>query len=171
MLTSETIRDVGRALPWLASEPGPEPLPASLPVEKRTELFEGLAKGFRDRYGGLHAVLDRVGTKLAAALDEADPNEILDPEGEGSEALEGAEAYFKTQREELWRWRNDLMEAGAPPDHDVFDALDRLAGLFEWIIATMQEVRWALLMTDGVKTTGSSRTFTSGAKLVAALDE
>lgn len=171
VLTCETIRDVGRALPWLAAEPQPEPLPADLPFEKRAELFKTHAEGLRHQYTVLYAVLDRAGKKLATALDEADPNKILDPEGEGSEALEKAEAYFDTQRDDLMRLRDALVGAGAPSDHDVFEALDRLAGLYAGIVATMQDVRWGLLITDGVRAPGSGRTFTSGAELVAALDE
>lgn len=171
MLTSETIRDVGRALPWLASEPAPEPLPADLAVEDLTQHFDAHAEGLRRQYTVLHALLDRAGKKLAAALDQADPHEILDPEGEGSEALETAEAYFNTQQNQLTRMRDAFKEAGAPSDHDVFKALDSLAGLYAWIVATMQEVRWALLITDGVRGPKTARTFTSGAELVAALDE
>jgi len=69
------------------------------------------------------------------------------------------------------RFRDALIDAGAPPDHDVFDALDRLDGLYAWIVAGMLEVRWAVLVADGVRTPPSERTFTSGASLVAALDE
>lgn len=171
VLKSETIRDVARALPWLASDPRPEPLPADLGVEDLTEHFNAHAEGLRHEYTVLHALLDRAGKKLAAALDEADPHEILDPAGEGSEALEKAEEYFNTQRDQLERMRGAFVEAGAPSDHDVFKALDSLAGLYEGIVATMQKVRWDLLITDGVKEPETARSFTSGAELVAALDE
>ncbi len=171
MLAYEAIRDVGRALPLLASEPRPEPLPADLAVEDLTEHFSAHAEGLRHQYTVLHALLDRAGKKLAAALDEADAHEILDPEGEGSEALEKAEEYFNAQCDQLARMRDAFKDAGAPSDHDVFKALDSLAGLYAWIVATMQEVRWALLITDGVKEPETARTFTSGAELVAALDD
>ena len=171
MLAYEAIRDVGRALPLLASEPQPESVPPNLPVEERAEFFKAHAEGLRELHAVLHAVLDRAGKKLAAVLDETDVNEILDPEGEGSEALERAEAYFNTQRDQLARMRGTFTEAGAPSGHDVFKALDNLAGLYAGIVATMQEVRWALLINDGVKGPETARTFTSGAELVAALDE
>ena len=167
----EAIRDVSRVLPLLASEPQPGPFPPNLPVEERAEFFKAHAEGLRELHAVLHVVLDRAGKKLAAALDEADPHEILDPEGEGSEALEKAEEYFNTQRDDLERMRGAFVEAGAPSDHDVFKALDSLAGLYAWIVATMQEVRWALLITDGVRGPETPRTFTSGAEFVAVLDE
>ena len=43
VLTSETIRDVGRALPWLASEPPTESIPTGTSPEKRTELLDAHA--------------------------------------------------------------------------------------------------------------------------------
>ena len=171
MLAHEAIRDVSRALPLLASEPQAECFPPSLPVEGRAGFFKAHAEGLRELHAVLHPVLDRAGMKLAAALEATDTNEILDPEGEGSEALEKAEAYFNTQRDQLARMRNAFKEAGAPSDHDVFTALDTLAGLYAWIVATMQEVRWALLIPDGMRWPETPRTFTSGAELVAALDE
>ncbi len=171
MLAWEAIRDVGRALPWLASEPQPDPVPADLPAEKRAELFRIHAEALRYRHAVLYAVIDRAGKKLAATLGAAEPGEILDPEGEGCEALEKADAYFKTQRDELGQLREGLIGAGAPSGHDVFEALDRLDGLYSSIIATMQEVRWGLLIADGLKEPGSARTYTSGAALVAALDD
>ena len=171
MLNSEIIRDVGRALPWLASEPGPEPIRSGASAAKRSALLKAHAKGLRDRYDSLYPVIDRAGQKLAAAFEEMDPAEILDPEGEGTEALEGAEAHFHAERGELDQVRNALVDFGAPEDHDVFEALDRLDGLYAGIVASMQEIRWAVLIADGVRTPPSARTFTSGADLVAALDE
>ena len=121
-------------------------------------------------------MIDRAGRKLAAAFEELGPAEITgpeiaDPEGEVAEALEEAEAYFHAQRGDLCRFRKTLLDAGAPPSHDVFDALDRLDQLYVWIVATIQEGRWTMLVVDGLRTLPSERTFTSGASLVAALDE
>ena len=171
MLSAEMIRDVGRALPWLVAEPQTEPIPTGVSLRERTDLLDAHAEGLRLRHDTLYPVIDRAGHKLAAAFKELDPAEITDPEGEGAEALEKAEAYFHAQRDELDRLRHALIDAGAPPDHDVFEALDRLSGLYAWIVASMQEVRWTVLVADGVRSPPSGRTFTSGASLVAALDE
>ena len=171
MLSAEMIRDVGRALPWLVEEPQTEPIPAGVSLRERKELLDAHAEGLRLRHDTLYPVIDRAGQKLAAAFKELDPAEVADPEGEGAEALEKAEAYFHAQRGDLSHFRDALIDAGAPPDHDVFDALDRLDGLYAWIVAGMQEVRWTVLVADGVRTPPSERTFTSGASLVAALDE
>ena len=171
MLSAEMIRDVGRALPWLVAEPQSEPIPTGVSLSERTELLDAHAEGLRLRHDALYPVIDRAGHKLVAAFEELDPASIVDPEGEGAEALEKAEAYFHAQRDDLARLRSALIDAGAPPDHDVFDTLDRLDGLYAWIAAAMQEVRWTVLVADGVRTPPSEHTFTSGASLVSALDE
>ena len=171
MLSAEMIRDVGRALPWLVAEPRSEPIPAGVSLRERGELLDAHAEGLRLRHDTSTPVIDRAGQKLAAAFKELDPAEITDPEGEGAEALEKAEAYFHAQRGDLSDFRETLVDAGAPPEHDVFEALDRLDGLYAWIVAAMQEVRWTVLVADGVRTPPRGRTFTSGASLVAALDE
>ena len=171
MLSAEMIRDVGRALPWLAAEPRSEPIPTGVSLSERTELLDAHAEDLRIRYDTLYPVIDRVGHKLAAAFKELNPAEIADPDGEGAEALEKAEAYFHAQRGDLSRIRETLIDADAPPDHDVFDALVRLDGLYAWIVAAMQEIRWMVLVADGVRTPPSEHTFTSGASLVAALVE
>lgn len=171
MLTGEAIRDVGRALPWLASEPRPEPIPSGASRRKREEFLDAQAEGLRRRYDSLHPLIDRAGRKLASAFEEPEPASIADPEGEGAEALEKAKAYFHAQREDLRHLRNNLIDAGAPPDHGVFGALDHLDGLYAWIVAIMQEIRWTVLVADGVQAHPSERTFTSGDAQVAALDD
>ena len=171
MLSAEMIRDVGRALPWLVGEPRSEPIPTGVSLRERTELLDAHAEGLRIRYDTLYPVIDRGGQKLAAAFSELDPAAIIDPEGEGAEALEKAEAWFLLRRDDLSRFRAALIEAGAPRNHGVFEALDRLDGLYAWIVATMQEVRWTVLIADGRREPLGKRRFTSGASLVAALDD
>ena len=171
MLSAEMIRDVARALPRLVAEPQSEPIPTGVSLSERTELLDAHAEGLRSRYDTLFPVIDGAGHMMATAVRELDPDEITDPEGEGTEALEKAEAYFHAQRDELDRLRHALTDASAPPDHGVFEALDRLDGLYAWIVAAMQEVRWAVLVADGGRAPASERTFTSGASLVATIDE
>lgn len=171
MYASELIRDVSRALPWLAAEPGYEPIPTGISLAERTDILDSHAEGLRRRYDHLYPVIDRGGHKLVAAIKEWNPDSVADPEGKGAESLEKSEAYFHTQRGDLHLLREALIEAGASHDHDVFRALDRLDGLFAWIIATMQEIRWAVLIADGKRAPPSKRRFTFGSALVAALDE
>ena len=106
-----------------------------------------------------------------AELEELNPAELADPEGEGAAALERAESHFSSERADLARLRDTLIEADASPAHDVFDALDRLDGLYEWIVATLQEIRWTVLIVEGTRLPPTGRMFTSGAALMAAFDD
>ena len=168
MLThSKTIRDVSRALPALVSDP-------DLDVLVSAELLDAHAAGLRARYDNLLPVIDCAGNTLAGVMKTHDPEETADPKGEGARALEQAEAYFKHRQEDLRHLRDAFVEVGASPSHDVFDALDRLDNLYMWIVATMQEVRWSILVFDGVRDRAKSpggRTFASSSEWFASLNE
>ena len=164
---SKTIRDVSRALPALVADP-------DLDVPVSAKLLDAHAAGLRERYGNLLPVIDRAGKTLAEAMKTHDPDEIADPEGEGVQALEQAEAYFKHRREELLHLRDAFVNVGASPSHEVFDAVDRLDNLYVGIVATMQEVRWSVLIFDGVNDRAKSpegHTFTSSSEWLASLHE
>ena len=166
MLThSQTIRDVSRALPALASDPG-------LDVPVSADLLDAHAAALREWYDKLSPVIDHAGNTLAEAIKAHDPKLDADPDGEGARALERAEAYFKNRRKKLLRLRNAFVDIGASPNHKVFDAVDRLDNLYMWIVATMQEVRWSVLIFDGVLDRAKCpdrRAFTSGSEWVASL--
>ena len=164
---SNTIRDVSRALPALAAVP-------NVGVAVSAELLDAHAKGLRERYDGLLPVIDRAGNTLAEAMKTHDSEESADPDGEGVRALEQAEGYFKDRRKELLRLREAFVNVGASPSHEVFEAVDRLDRLYMWIIGTMQEVRWSVLVFDGVKDRAEAqerRIFTSPSEWVASLDD
>ncbi len=142
---SKTIRDVSRALPALVpSEP-------DLAVPVPAELLDAHTQELRRHYDDLFLVIDRAGHTLAEALERLDPVESPDPDGKSAAALEQTEAHFKHRLERLWHLRDACAEAGAPPSHSVFEAFDRLDDLYTWIIATMQEVRWAVLISEGLR--------------------
>ena len=168
MLDCQTIRDVGRVLPWLASEPRSESNTTDTLLQK---LPDGPAEGLRRRYDSTYPVIDQVRRKLAAALEELTPDDIADPEGEAAEALESAEAHFHTRRDDLSRLRNALTDGGATPHHDALEALEDLDGMYAELVATMQELRWKMLVAEGLRTTPGDHTFTSGTELMAALDD
>ena len=164
---STTIRDVSRALPALVSD-------ADLDVPVSAELLDAHTAGLRQRYDSLRPVIDRAGNTLSEAKKKLGPEEIADPEGEGARALEQTEAYFKDRREYLLKLRSAFVEAGALPAHDVFDALEQLDNLYGWIVATMQEVRWSVLIADGVRDKAESpghRSFATSSEWLASLRE
>ena len=164
---TNTIRDVSRALPALAS--GPE-----IEVPVSTALLDALATELRERHASLHPVIDRAGNALAEAMKRHDPEETADPQGEGAGALEQAESYFKDSRAELQRLRKACIALGASPSHRVFNALRHLDELYVSIIATMQEVRWSVLIFDGARDRADSpagRTFATSSEWLASLHE
>lgn len=164
---SNTIRDISRALPALAAAPDIE-----VPVS--AQLLDAHAKGLREWYDSLLPVIDRAGATLAEAMKAHDSEERADPDGEGVRALEQAEAYFKDRREALLHLRDACVNVGASPSHEVFEAVDRLHNLYMWIVATMQEVRWSVLILDGVKDGTEAqerRIFTGPSEWVASLND
>ena len=164
---SNTIRDVSRALPALVSGPDFE-----APVS--TALLDAAAKELCERHASLRPVIDRAGDALAEAIESHDPEETADPEGEGEKALEQAEAYFKDRRAELQRLRETCADLGASPSHRVFNELRSLEDLYVSIIGIMQEVRWWVLIFDGVRDSAYSpreRTFTTSSEWLASLHE
>ena len=164
---SNTIRDVSRALPALVSDP-------DLGVPISADLLDAHATALQKQYDSLLPVIDRAGNTLEKAIKTHDPKEIVDADGEGARALEQAEGYFNQRRNSLQRLREAFNEAGASPSHGVFDALDRLDNLYGWIVATMQEVRWSVLVFDGVRDSADSpdrQAFASSSKWLASLDE
>ena len=164
---STTIRDVSRALPALISDP-------DLDVPVSAEQLDAHTAGLRQRYDSLRPVIELAGNTLSEAMKKLGPEEIADPEGDGARALEQAEAYFKDRRNCLLKLRNAFVEAGASPTHDVFDALERLDKLYGWIVATMQEVRWYVLIDDGLRDKAAApacRSFATSSEWLASLRE
>ena len=164
---SNTIRDVSRALPTLVSGP-------DLDAPDSVELLDRHAAAFRERHGNLVPVIDCAGNALSEAMKAHDPEKFADPEGEGAQALEQSEGYFKHRRDELGRLRETFIALRTSPSHDVFRALDRLDDLYLGIVATMQEVRWSVLVFDGVGDRANApegRVFSSSAGWLASLHD
>jgi len=165
---SKTIRDVSRALPALV------PSDPELAAPVSAELLDVYTKGLCRHYDELFPVIDWAGQTFAEAIERRDPEENPDPDGEGAAALEQAEVYFKHRKDRLGHSRDACAEAGAPPSHTVFEALDRLDHLYTWIIATMQDVRWSVLIAEGLKANvecPGRRSFASSAEWLGALRE
>ncbi len=165
---STTIRDVSRALPALV------PAEPDLGVPLSSELLDAHTKGLRHHYDDLLPVIDRAGRTLAETIEKLDPEESPDPDGEGVAALERTENYFKRRREQLLHLHDAIVKIGAPPSHEVFEALDRLDNLYMWIGATMQDVRWSVLFAEGVRAQAESperRLCTSSTEWLASLRE
>lgn len=163
---STTIRDVSRALPALV------PADPDFAVPVSAELLDAHTKALRHHYDDLFPVVDRAGHTLAGAIKQLGPGESPDPDGEGASALEQTETYFKHRREQLLHLHDAFVEIGASPSHEIFEALDRLDNLYMWIVATMQDIRWDVLIFEGLKARAASReerSFASSAEWLASL--
>ena len=163
---SKTIRDVSRALPALV------PADPDFAVPVSAELLDAHTKALRHHYDDLFPVVDRAGHTLTEAIKKLDPGQSPDPDGEGVAALEQTETCFKHRREQLRHLRDAFVETGASPSHEVFKALDRIDNLYMWIVATMQDVRWDVLILEGLKAKAAStqeRSFSSSAEWLASL--
>lgn len=110
----------------------------------------------------------------AKAIERLAPGESPGPDRDGVAALEQAEVYLKHRQEQLRASRHAFVEADTTPSRGVFEALDRLDDLYARIVATMQEVRWAVLISEGLSDKTESpecRSFTSSAEWLACLRE
>ena len=119
-------------------------------------------------------MIDRTDNTLTKAIERLASGESPDPDGEVAPALEQAEVCFKRRQEQLRHSRHAFVEAGASPSHGVFEALDRLDNLYTWIVGTLQEVRWAVLISEGLRDKAESpegRSFTSSTEWLASLRE
>lgn len=164
---TQTIRDVSRALPAFVADP-------DLDGPVSAELLDAHTTGLRQQYDSLLPVIERGVRALEEAIKKLDREESPDPKGEGASALEQGEAYFKRRRDQLQQLRDAFSDVGAPPTHEVFDALDHLDDLYMWIVVTMQEVRWSVLILEGLRDkarTPECRSFTSSAEWLASLRE
>lgn len=137
-------------------------------------LLDAHTNGLCQQYDNLLSVTDRAGNTLTKAIERLASGESPDPDGEVAPALEQAEVCFKHRQEQLRHSRRAFVEAGASPSHRVFKALDRLDNLYTWIVGAMQEVRWAVLISEGLMEKAESpegRSFTSSIEWLASLLE
>ena len=169
MLSAEAILDKGRALSALASESHVASLKTNVNTTKK---LNALSTQLRHIHDHLYPVFDRSSYDLAAKLEELSPDEFIDPDGEGADALEEAEDYFETRRDELSNLRNQLTTGTVPPSHDVFEEIKRLDWLYFWKIAAMQDLRWRLLIAEGLRTTPhEGPTFKTAAEFIKDLND
>ena len=165
MLSSERIRDVCGVLPWLCS--ASETLGETEP-DGSIELVFDLAEGAPgEAVGGpfdqLYTAIHLIGGKLAAEFKATDPEELTDPDGEGAAALEAVESYLRDRIEKLGGMADHL-------DSRQRAKADQLSSLFAKLLTSFQEIRWALLVRDGLRASPGDREFTSGSEWIASVD-
>lgn len=168
----ESIRRFGNAAPALA--PLPQGLDLSPATLMRDHMVAEAARRLREWHDAVYeaaitpmrALAQEVKAKLDAESDTLD--EPFDPDGIGAASLEAAEVHFRTQLCKLRPMRNDI--AHYP---QVVAEFDRLLELYASVISNMQDLRWSVLIADGIPSPSdmSERRFANGAELIAALEE
>ena len=95
-----------------------------------------------------------------------DPDDIVVP------VLEKGEGYFRKEREELRDVRDALQETGGVEVYgaEVFAELERLDTLFEHLVASLQELRWTIMIHDGMLAPSTGGTCASGAEFMASME-
>lgn len=95
----------------------------------------------------------------------------MDPDDTAVPALEQTEEYFRKQRKRLREIRETLQGiVGAEAfGAEVFEEMERLDRLFEDLVASLQELRWTILIHDGEHAPSPVGTCTSRTGFMASL--
>ena len=171
----ETVRNVAGALIWWARPlEQPEVLNRDGSAKPRVNPTKQAIRELTDSFCKRHDAIVAVSSKfqdLQKEVEDFQPREI-DPDDSAVPALEKGEAYFRGEREELREIRNALLRTGGDQAHGVavFVALKRLDELFEVLIASFQELRWLIMVNDGLLAPRTKGQCTSGAEFMAALE-
>ena len=158
--SGETIRNVAGTLIWLArpskqSEVLSRNWLVHLPKnQNRGELQSAikiLTENFRKRHDAVVDVCTTFQERLQKAAEDFPPGREMDPDDIAVPELERSEEYFRKERKELRDVRDALQRTGGVEAYgaEVFAALERLDKLFEYLIASLQELRWAIMIHDG----------------------
>ncbi len=175
--SGETVRNVAGAFRWWARPmEQPEVLRrdwfANPPVNPTKHAIRVLADSFSKRHDAIVAVFSSHFQDLQKEVENFQPGREIDPDDIAVPELEKSEAYFRGEREELRAIRNALQRTGGTQAHgaEVFAALKRLDELFEELTAQLQELRWLIMVNDGLLAPRTKGQCTSGAEFIAALE-
>ena len=172
----ETVRNVAGALIWWArSLEQPEVLNRDGSAKPRVNPTKQAIRELTDSFCKRHDAIVAVSSKfqdLQKEVEDFQPGREIDPDDSAVPALEKGEAYFRGEREELREIRNALQRTGGDQAHGVavFVALKCLDELFEVLIASFQELRWLIMVNDGLLAPRTKGQCTSGAEFMAALE-
>lgn len=179
-LNSDAIRNVGQVLPWLDRLPDQPDISRFTPGDiaetsdrASREAVAVLERHFLKRHDSVNGAFSAMTEKLWTEVKSAMPGTVLDPEGSGVQALEEAEEYFRAERDEIREIRRALDGSGVRSAYggSVFDELERLDRLFFDIVQWCQQIRWLVMIHDGVASPVTGNRHKSGAELVSSLTD
>ena len=179
--SGETVRNVAGTLIWLArpskqSETPSQNWLADLLANQNRDKLQGaikaLTENFRKRHDAVVDVCTAFQERLQKAAENFPSGREIDPDDIAVPELEKSEAYFRKEREELRDIRDALQRTGGAEVHgaEVFAELERLDKLFEYLVASFQELRWAIMIHDGALAPSTDGTCASGAEFMASME-
>lgn len=170
--SGEIVRNVVGTLSWLARPPKQSDWLADLRANQNRDKLQGLTESFRKRHDAVVHVCTAFQERLQKAAENFPPDRDIDPDDIAVPELEKSEAYFRREREELRDIRDALQRTGGAEGYgtEVFAALERLDQLFEYLVASLQELRWAIMIHDGVLAPSTGGTCASGAEFMASME-
>ena len=179
--SSETVRNVAGTLIWLVRPPKQSEAPsqnwlADLLANQDKDKLQGairlLTDSFRERHDSVATVCTAFQERLQKAAEDFPPGREMDPDDIAVPELEKSEEYFRKEREELRDVQDALQRTGGAEAYgaEVFAALERLDKLFEYLIASFQELRWAIMIHDGALAPSTGGTCASGSEFMASME-
>ena len=180
--SGETVRNVAGTLIWLARPPKQSEAPnqnwlADLLANQDKDKLQGaiklLTESFRERHDSVATVCSTFQERLQRAAEDFPPGREMDPDDIAVPELEKSEEYFRKEREELRDVRDALQRTGGSEAYgaEVFADLERLDKLFEYLVASFQELRWAIMIHDGALAPSTGGTCASGSEFMASIEK
>ena len=179
--SSETVRNVAGTLIWLARPPGQSGklsrnwlvhLPKNQNRDELQSAIKVLTESFHKRYDAVIEVCTAFQERLQKAAEDFPPDREMDPNDIAVPELEKSEEYFRKEREDLRDVWDALQRTGGSEAYgaEVFAALERLDKLFEYLVASLQELRWAIMIHDGALAPSTGGTCASGSEFMASME-
>lgn len=179
--SSETVRNVAGTLIWLARSPKQSGtlirnwlvhLPKNRNRDELQSAIKVLTASFHKRYDAVIEVCTAFQERLQKAAEDFPPGREMDPDDIAVPELEKSEEYFREERKELRDALDALQRTGGSEAYgaEVFAALERLDRLFEYLVASLQELRWAIMIHDGALAPSTGGTCASGSEFMASME-
>ena len=138
----------------------------------RQNPTEELTKSFRERYDAVANICTAFLERLQKAAEEFPLGREMDPDDMAVPELEKSEEYFRKEREELSDIRDALQRTGGVESYgtELFSELERLDTLFKDLVVSLQELRWTIMISDGLLAPSTGGTCASGSEFMASLE-